>query len=133
MPGETSDCILTCGIEDENWWYAAFPDTPTPSKQRGHPRGATQMLTVIAYDITDPKRLRKVADCCLDFGVRVQYSVFEARLEADQFNHFWARLTSLADPTLDRLVAYPLHGAQMDKIRTFGNMVCSETAVTYVF
>jgi CRISPR-associated protein Cas2 len=28
---------------------------------------------IVAYDIADPKRLRKVATACEDFGTRKQY------------------------------------------------------------
>ena len=35
---------------------------------------------LVAYDISDPKRLRKVATVCEDFGYRKQYSVFLCRL-----------------------------------------------------
>ncbi len=31
---------------------------------------------IVAYDICAPKRLRKVAQTCEDFGFRRQYSVF---------------------------------------------------------
>jgi len=35
---------------------------------------------LVAYDICNPKRLRKVALTCEDFGIRRQYSVFFCRL-----------------------------------------------------
>jgi len=38
------------------------------------------MLYVISYDIPDDERRLKVAKILLDFGRRVQYSVFEAHL-----------------------------------------------------
>jgi len=91
------------------------------------------MLLIIAYDITNPKRLKKVADCCLDFGMRVQYSVFECRLEADTFDRFWKRLLDCIDPEEDRLVAYPIHGAHQRKIRTAGNMARHEKVIAYIF
>lgn len=34
------------------------------------------MAYLVDYDIADPKRLRKVAWACEDFGLRKQYSVF---------------------------------------------------------
>ena len=37
---------------------------------------------LVAYDIANPKRLRKVATACEDFGSRRQYSVFACRLTA---------------------------------------------------
>ena len=56
-----------------NWWFDAFPLVPY---EKGPP-GETEMLTLVAYDISDHKRLAKVARVCEDFGVRVQYSIFE--------------------------------------------------------
>ena len=35
---------------------------------------------LVCYDIADPKRLRKVASICEDFGYRRQKSVFMVRL-----------------------------------------------------
>lgn len=91
------------------------------------------MHIIIAYDITDAKRLRKVAECCEDYGVRVQYSIFECRLPADKFDKMWCRLLELIDKEEDRLVAYPLHGASARNIRTAGTMACLETVVSYIF
>ena len=116
-----------------DWWHDAFPQTRTVSELKGHAKGDPRMVLIVSYDITEPRRLRRVAECCLDFGVRVQKSVFECRLEADQFERFWKRLREIADPEEDKIVAYPLHGSQANQIRTFGRMVCSEQAVAYVF
>jgi hypothetical protein len=38
------------------------------------------MLHLVAYDISDPKRLSRVARVCKDYGIRVEYSVFECDL-----------------------------------------------------
>ena len=35
---------------------------------------------IVAYDISDPKRLRRVARVCEDFGYRKQLSVFLVRV-----------------------------------------------------
>jgi hypothetical protein len=39
-----------------------------------------------------------VARVCEDYGVRVQYSVFECRLEESEFAEFWRKLTAEIDP-----------------------------------
>ena len=91
------------------------------------------MLVIVAYDITNPKRWKKVVGACMDYGVRVQLSVFECRLESDRFDRFWRRLCEIADPNDDKLVAYPLHGSKTREIRTFGAMVCSKTEIAYIF
>lgn len=43
------------------------------------------MLHLIAYDIAEPKRVRRIAEICEDYGTRVQYSLFECWLEEDDF------------------------------------------------
>lgn len=91
------------------------------------------MLTLVAYDITDPKRLHKVAILCEDFGMRIQYSVFECRLEADRFDVFWNRLTDLIDPETDRVTAYKICNACAKDVRDAGVQTHSEKAVAYVF
>ena len=47
---------------------------------------------LVAYDICNPKRLRKVAQTCEDFGLRRQYSVFFCRLTAANLVRLKSRL-----------------------------------------
>ena len=75
------------------------------------------MLTLIAYDISDPKRLRRVAETCENFGVRVQYSVFECRLAEDEFEDFWLQLLEDIDEDEDRIVAYKIAAHASDIAR----------------
>lgn len=89
------------------------------------------MLILIAYDITDPKRLHKVAKLCEDYGVRVQLSVFECRLEATRFEQFWSGLNAILDTATDRAVAYPVCVRCAGEIRDAGKMVHNETVVAY--
>ncbi|MCX7868539.1 MAG: CRISPR-associated endonuclease Cas2 [Terrimicrobiaceae bacterium] len=117
----------------EGWWEQAFTLVPSPSEQRGHPCGHKQMLTIIAYDITEPRRLAKLARHCENYGVRVQYSVFECRLEADSFTTFWLELEELIDPKTDRLVAYRVCHACAKEILTAGTMLPSSSPIAYVF
>ncbi|MEI8108271.1 MAG: CRISPR-associated endonuclease Cas2 [Verrucomicrobiota bacterium] len=115
------------------WWEEAFTYRPNSSEKRGHPCGAHQMLTIVAYDITDRKRLTKVAKFCEDHGIRVQYSVFECRLEADRFDTFWTGLEEIIDPTTDRLIAYKICLSCAAEIRSAGTQVHQEKVVAYVF
>jgi len=41
----------------------------------------SRIRCLVSYDISDPKRLRKVARSLEGFGVRLQYSVFECPLD----------------------------------------------------
>lgn len=93
------------------------------------------MLMVVAYDITDARRLRQVAKHCEDYGIRVQYSVFECRLEAGHFEEFWCGMMDLIDPEEDRIVAYRICAACAAEIRSGGIMQNTEQqkAVCYVF
>jgi CRISPR-associated protein Cas2 len=110
------------------WWHEAFPLAP----YAGKPPGAKQMLVIFSYDITDHKRLARVAKICEDFGLRVQYSVFECHLEQEQFERFWGRVLLEIDPEEDRLVAYQLDAKNAKNIRTAGTMVCHEKVVCYI-
>ena len=110
------------------WWYEAFPQVPYEKS----PPGEKEMLTVVAYDITDHKRLARVAKVCEDYGVRVQYSVFECRLDEDEFTDFWLKLLEEIDDDEDRMVAYKIDARCAKETLTAGTMVCSEKAVCYL-
>ena len=90
------------------------------------------MLTVVAYDVSDPKRLAKVASVCEDFGVRVQYSIFECYLDQEGFNEFWLELLACIDEEEDRIVAYKLDARCAKETETAGVMVCSEKTICYL-
>ena len=111
-----------------DWWFDAFPIAPYATK----PPGSKQMLYLVAYDIANPKRLVRVAKTCEDFGVRVQYSLFECRLEPDEFQRLWKAILAEMDDDEDRAVAYPLDARATRETLTAGTMVCSERAVCYL-
>ncbi len=63
---------------------------------------------LVAYDISDPKRLQKVAQIMEDFGVRVLYSVFECFLTPPQFEVLQRSVEPLLDPLEDSVLYYVL-------------------------
>ena len=76
-------------------------------------RGRGKMLVLITYDVnTQPdagkRRLRQVAKCCQDYGIRVQCSVFECVLNSAQLATVRHRLEGIIDPKLDSLRFYNL-------------------------
>jgi CRISPR-associated protein Cas2 len=75
---------------------------------------------IVAYDISDPKRLRKVARICEDHGIRYQYSVFICRLNATSYGKLRARLYEVLNLTEDQVLFVPLCGKCIDKIDTLG-------------
>jgi CRISPR-associated protein Cas2 len=113
---------------EADWWHTAFPVVP----YEGSAPGAGEMLTIVAYDITDDKRLRRVARVCEDYGIRVQYSIFECLLEEDEFTDFWLKLLEEIDEDEDRVVAYKIDARCARETQTAGAMVCSERAVCYL-
>jgi len=117
----------------EGWWHAAFQDEPTPSERIGHKCGDKNMLMIVAYDIADRKRLSKVAKLCEDYGVRVQYSIFECQLQKQQFGYFWGELSELIDPDEDRITAYRVCAKCAGQIRDAGVQEHYAKAVAYVF
>ena len=110
------------------WFLDAFPLVPYASS----PPGEKEMLTLLAYDISSPKRLSRVARVCEDFGVRVQYSIFECRLEEPDFTRFWNLLLDEIDASEDRLVAYQIDAKCAKHTLTAGTMVCAEKVVCYL-
>ena len=71
------------------------------------------MLVLVTYDVRTEtpagrKRLRQVAKACLDYGQRVQYSVFECDVDPAQWTALRALLVGLIDPDEDSLRFYRL-------------------------
>ena len=62
---------------------------------------------LIAYDIRDPKRLRKVAQKLESFGDRVQYSIFRCRLDRETLERLRWELSELMAP-IDSLLVMPI-------------------------
>lgn len=112
----------------DDWWFEAFPIAPYSKK----PPGPREMVYLVAYDITHPKRLSRVAKVCEDFGVRVQYSLFECRLEPDEFTRLWSSLLAEMDLDEDRAVAYPLDARCVRETQTAGTMACTERTLFYL-
>lgn len=69
------------------------------------------MTVVITYDVETKtpegrRRLRRVAQACLDYGQRVQFSVFEVQLNDTQWTKLRLRLLDEIDPRVDSLRFY---------------------------
>jgi CRISPR-associated protein Cas2 len=63
-------------------------------------------LIVVTYDIPDDRRRLRLAHALKDFGVRVQYSVFECHLEPADLDRLRKRLEKLAEPAEDSVRLY---------------------------
>lgn len=77
------------------------------------------MQLLITYDVATSteggqRRLRRVAKVCLDYGQRVQNSVFECQIDPAQFVELKKRLFAIVDLEHDSLRFYNL-GADWDR------------------
>jgi CRISPR-associated protein Cas2 len=75
---------------------------------------------IVAYDISDPKRLRRVATACEDYGVRKQFSVFLCRLSTTDFVRLPSRLYDLIHLEEDQVLFIPLYGKCVQQIEALG-------------
>ena len=71
------------------------------------------MLVLITYDVNvvsegGQRRLRHISKVCLDYGVRVQNSVFECEVDPAQYVNIKAELLKLYDAEKDSLRFYHL-------------------------
>jgi CRISPR-associated protein Cas2 len=69
------------------------------------------MFVLVTYDVATSspqgvRRLARVAKTCLDFGQRVQNSVFECDVDPAQFATLKAKLLDQIDPKQDSLRFY---------------------------
>mgnify|MGYP000706507407 CR=1 FL=1 len=83
------------------------------------------MLVVITYDVNTEtaagrKRLRQIAKQCVNYGQRVQNSVFECLLDAAQCRMLQAKLVSIMDEELDSLRFYYLGDKYKSKVEHIG-------------
>ena len=83
------------------------------------------MFVLITYDVNTQTaagrtRLRRVAKECVNFGHRVQNSVFEINLEYGKFILLKDRLIKLIDPETDNLRFYYLGNSWRKRIEQFG-------------
>ena len=90
-----------------------------------HFYGSEMMLVLITYDVNTEdaagrRRLRQIAKQCVNYGQRVQYSVFECLLDAAQCRSLQAKLCKIMDPQKDSLRFYYLGDHYKSKIEHFG-------------
>ena len=83
------------------------------------------MLVLITYDVNTEdaagrKRLRKIARQCVNYGQRVQNSVFECKLDAAQYRTLQASLIQIMDAEKDSLRFFNLGNNYVNRIEHFG-------------
>lgn len=83
------------------------------------------MLVVVSYDVSTKtksgqKRLKKVSDTCLNYGIRAQNSVFECIVEPGQWEMLKHELLSIYNPEEDNLRFYYLGSNWQKRLENFG-------------
>ena len=95
------------------------------------------MLVLVTYDVSTleeggKKRLRQVARACVDFGQRVQYSVFEIEVDPAQWIKLKARLEAIIHPVFDSLRYYYLGSNWQHKIEHVGAKPATDLGGTLI-
>jgi CRISPR-associated protein Cas2 len=83
------------------------------------------MFVLVTYDVSTidpggPRRLRRVAKACTNFGQRVQYSVFECIVDPAQWTFLRQRLIDEIDPEADSLRFYFLGSNWKHRVEHIG-------------
>jgi CRISPR-associated protein Cas2 len=83
------------------------------------------MMVLVTYDVNTEteegrRRLRRVARVCLNYGQRVQNSVFECPVDPAQFTRLKASLLDEIDAAFDSLRFYFLGKHWRNRVEHFG-------------
>jgi CRISPR-associated protein Cas2 len=83
------------------------------------------MMVLVSYDVSTtsvggPKRLRRIAKVCQDYGQRVQFSVFELEVDPANWVRIKQQMRDLIDPDVDSLRFYFLGSKWQDKVEHIG-------------
>lgn len=79
------------------------------------------MLFVVCYDISNDASRKQMAMRLLDFGVRIQESVFECLLDEEGYERMLKRIDKIALTTTDRVRIYRICRKCVNTIRIYGS------------
>ena len=83
------------------------------------------MMVLITYDVSvatsaGKRRLNNISKTCLDYGVRVQYSVFECEVSPGKWVELKAKLLKIYNASEDSLRFYRLGSNWKSKVEHHG-------------
>lgn len=83
------------------------------------------MLVLVSYDVAittlgGKRRLRRVAKTCVNWGQRVQFSVFECVVDPAQWVTLKSQLERIIDPSTDSLRYYYLGSNWKHRVEHIG-------------
>ena len=96
------------------------------------------MLILITYDVNTEtsagrSRLRKVAKQCVNYGRRVQNSVFECQVDAVKYREIKAALEKIVDKDTDSLRFYNLGDKYKNKVEHIGTKPSFDVTEPLIF
>ncbi len=96
------------------------------------------MLILITYDVNTEtsagrSRLRKVVKQCVNYGQRVQNSVFECQVDAVKYREIKAVLEKIVDKDTDSLRFYNLGDKYKNKVEHIGAKPSFDVAEPLIF
>jgi len=78
------------------------------------------MITLVTYDITDPKRLNATRQFLKEYGLRTQKSVFECDIDAEGIRRIRAYCKDHLNLSSDSVRIYRICNRCMDKVMISG-------------
>jgi CRISPR-associated protein Cas2 len=89
------------------------------------------MMILVSYDVSTTteagvRRLRKIAKICVDFGLRVQNSVFECNIDSARWEILKDKLLSTFDSDNDSLRFYFLGLNWKRRVEHHGNTALTD-------
>ena len=90
------------------------------------------MLYIVSYDIVEDKRRNRLSRCLMDFGDRVQYSVFECLLEEALLKKMISRIKRIVNQEEDKVRIYVLCATCQRSIEVIGKGSISKIEKVYI-
>jgi CRISPR-associated protein Cas2 len=78
------------------------------------------MFYVVCYDVSDDKARDRLSTALLDFGTRIQESVFECPLEAGEGERMMERVSRIGTEETDKVRIYSLCRRCLGATRIYG-------------
>lgn len=76
---------------------------------------------IIAYDIREAKRLRKMEKLCEAYTFRLQYSLYQMEGEPRALKEFIEKMKKFVDLETDSIIIFELDSHDLSKMKLFGN------------
>lgn len=112
LPPASEDTITADNLPAELRTFATAPTAPLDHTDR--------YKYLLAYDVRDPRRLARTHKTMKDWGLPVQYSVFELLLTGAEVETMWDQVGAEIDPTVDWVVLYRLTRPFNQAVRNIG-------------